>query len=146
MNAWLLGMWPLDKSALGRRDGMVSWTPAACGAFKEPFIQSHVKQDTGYTAENLFHMLHLGSHAHWEWWWINLSLSLAREKNLLNIFPTNRCASIFSCRDWEIALLSWLYFHHLTISIWKAFPSRDKTWRTGRAKNHNKRANPCNPY
>ena len=26
-------------------------------------------------------------------------ISLAREKNLLNIFPTNRCASIFSCRD-----------------------------------------------
>ena len=74
------------------------------------------------------------------------TISLAREKNLLNIFPTNRCASIFSCRDWEIALLSWLYFHHLTVSIWRAFPSRDKTWQTSRAKNHNKRANPCNPY
>ena len=28
-----------------------------------------------------------------------IRLSLAREKNLLNIFPTNRCAKIFSCRD-----------------------------------------------
>ena len=72
-------------------------------------------------------------------------IRLAREKNVLNIFPTFRCASIFSCRDWEIALLSWLYFHHLTVSIWRAFPSRHKTWGTGRAKNHNKRANPCDP-
>ena len=39
-----------------------------------------------------------------------------------------------------------MYFHHLTVSIWRAFPSRDKTWQTGRAKNHNKRANPCNPF
>ena len=28
-----------------------------------------------------------------------VGISLAREKNLLNIFPTNRWARIFSCRD-----------------------------------------------
>ena len=67
-------------------------------------------------------------------------------KESAEYFPHQQMCKYLFLSQLKIALLSWLYFHHLTVSIWRAFPSCDKTWQTGRAKNHNKRANPCNPY